>query len=369
MEPFRKLLKALGFEAVVVVDEPDDRRPPSDIVEQKIKEADCVLVLLGPRSEPSGNETLYKPADWPMHEALFAFGKGKPLSLIIHQGTEVPELIRDLQSPSRFNFWDALSFRENVHHIVKHLLDFRRRVDFSGADKNMPFRFQRVENRLYVQRGGLIMFDNWYHEVVVTQSRDRFHHALTIGAKDNLAEIERVFLTNAYDLEARVGGDYHRVRIEPGKVHSDGFEYCVVVDPPLRPGEVFGYWRSFPMRNRLPLTRAQTAEEHFKVAGDPNFPEELFERRYFGEYLDSVYPADRLTLAIHFPRNVALKSFRAVVVEYYNRTTINRPESERCNEKSALTILDDPGSPERVLQLVVQRPLPHHSYYLQYETD
>jgi len=53
MEVVRGLLKALEFESVDVVDETDDLRPAHAIVEERIRAADCIIVLYGPQCQPA----------------------------------------------------------------------------------------------------------------------------------------------------------------------------------------------------------------------------------------------------------------------------------------------------------------------------
>lgn len=365
MEVVRGLLKALDFEHVDVVEEPDDLRPAHAIVEERIRAADCVVILYGPPRSPENGGQNLSAAKWPAEEAVFAFGSRKPLTLILHAGTDLPELLKDHQSPARFDFWDPQSFQENVHHVVKHLLDFKRRVDLPPG--HQPYRYRKVEARQRVDRSGRICYHDWYHEVVVAKTRSSFHHSLGTGDQEVLREVLECFRERRFEIEAGTGADWHRVSIEQGSFDEREVEYHVRVDPPLQPGEVFGYRRSFELPNRMPLTASEIKLALEKRKANRSFPEHLFEGRFFGESLEVVYDADSIVYAYHFPKKVEIKSYRVTVVESLDRNTENKTESDRCNGKEFLRFSRSPGSFEQILEMVVARPLFNHSYYLLYE--
>lgn len=363
MEAVRGLLKALDFESVDVVDGPDDQRPPSALVEERITASDCVVVLYGPQGQPGTGSKSSAPAKWPAEEAVFALGQRKPVTLLLHPGTDLPELLKTHQSPARFDFWNPKSFQENVHHIVKHLLDFKRRVDLPPG--NQPYRYRKVENRLRVDRSGTRIYHDWYHEVVVAKARSSFHHALGTGDQVTLDAVLACFSNKEYEIEAGAGGEWHRVWLEPGACDKKAFQYLVKVEPPLEPGEVFGYRRSFDLPNHFPLTATGTKVVLETRKGNPEFPPHVFEGRFFGEALDIVYDSDVLVCAYHFPKKLTINNYRVKVVEYLDRAVENKAEGARCKE--LLKLHKAPGSHEQVLELVIPRPLFNHTYYLLYE--
>lgn len=366
MEAIRGIIKALEFEGVDVFDEPDGAHPPAEIVQQRIKAADCVVVLYGPAKRPLTPGDSCEPARWPYEEALLAHGRDKPITLIIHAGTVLPSTLQSYQTPARFDFWDPKSFQENVHHVVKHLVEFRRRIDLP-ENTRQPFLYKKVEVHHRIGRGGFQQED-WYHEVIAAKSRDLFHHALGTGTDEAADAVRRCIEEGAFEVEAGVGSDWHQVRLEPVAYNAQQFEYLIRITPPLRPGEVFGYRRSFDLPNRFPLT---PEEVRSKLAGnarvDPKFPTRLFEGKYYGEYLNVVYDVETVRYSFHFPRRMKIASYKAVVVELLKRDVENKEESERCNSKANLRLIEDPASPERVLELTVHRPLFNHSYYILYE--
>src|SRR5436305_14527560 len=362
MEVLRRLLKALEFESVDIVDEPDDLRPPHAIIEERIRAADCVVVLYGPQRLPEREGRDLSAAKWPAEEAVFALGSRKPLTLLLHAGMEPPELLKGHQSPARFDFWNPESFLENSHQIVKHLLDFKRRVDLPPG--HQPYRYRKVEARLRVERSGRSSYHDWYHEVVVAKERSSFHHALATGDQETEDAILDCFRNQRFEVEAGAGADWHRVSIEPGSHNLDEFEYLVKVEPPLQSGEVFGYRRSFELPNHFPLTLPETSAALEKRKKNPHFPEHIFEARFFGEALEVVYDADSIVYAYHFPKKVQIRSHRVTVVESLDMNTENRAESDRCNGRDFLKLHSNVGSYEQVLELVVPRPLFNHSYYL-----
>lgn len=365
MEVVRGLLKALEFESVDIVDEPDDVRPAHTVIEDRIRAADCIVVLYGPQHQPEKGGQMPPAARWPTQEAVFAYGKDKPLTLILHAGTEPPEFLKTHQTPPRFDFWNAQSFQESAHHVVKHLLDFKRRVDLPPG--HQPYRYRKVEARIRVDRSGKLSYHDWYHEVVVAKIRSSFHHALGTGDKEAMEDVLDCFHNRKFEIEAGTGADWHRVSIEQGSYDEKEFEYHVKVDPPLQPGEIFGYRRSFELANRFPLTSEGIKIALGKHKLSRRFPEHVFEGRFFGGSLDIPYDADLAVYAYHFPKSVELKSYRVVVAESLDRSVENKSESEKCNGKNFLKLYKEPGNYEQVLELVVPRPLFNHSYYMLYE--
>jgi uncharacterized SAM-dependent methyltransferase len=128
---FIQLMSSLGLQADVF-DHPDPRRVPT-VVETRIKEDDGVVVLYGPDEKPEKGAKDCPPARWPHDEALIAIGAGKPLALIVHPGTRVADSVRDQQTPAQFDFWDPAAFQNNIHHVIKHLLALKGRVECSRA--------------------------------------------------------------------------------------------------------------------------------------------------------------------------------------------------------------------------------------------
>jgi len=202
---------------------------------------------------------------------------------------------------------------------------------------------------------------------VVAKARSSFHHALATNDQETEAAILDCFRNQRFEVEAGAGADWHRVSIEQGSHDLDVFEYLIKIEPPLQPGEVFGYRRSFELPNHLPLTMPEVKVALEKRSLNPRFPGHIFEARFFGEALDVVYDADSIVYAYHFPKKVEIRSYRVTVVEYLDKKTENRAESEKCSADNFLKLHSDVGNYEQVLELVVPRPLFNHSYYLLYE--
>jgi hypothetical protein len=365
MSAIRGILKALDFESVEVIDGPDDQRPTKDVVEKKIRESDCLLLLCGPENKPTPEQKAFPAAHWPNEEALFAHGMNKPITLIVHPGTEIPEFLKDMQSPARFDFWEAGSFLENVHHVVKHLSDFKRRVELPPG--HHPYRYSKVEARIRMDRLGKMVYHDWYHEVSVAAQRDVFHHALTTGSDEFAQAVMNCIENNDYEIQAGVGAEWHTVSLQPGKCDQEEFEYLVKINPPLRPGEVFGYRRTFALPNQYPTTKMgiKKALER-KEKNNGKIPLYIFDDRFYGEPLDVVYDADRIIFAFHFPKRIKIKGYCVDVREQYTWKR-NEEETARCNGNEYLKYIEEPESWENILELVVPRPIFNHHYFLLYE--
>lgn len=134
------------------------------------------------------------------------------------------------------------------------------------------------------------------------------------------------------------------------------------VDPPLAPGEKFGYRREFTLNNFFPLTRSELS----RIVEEDGFPEayKVDGRAYYGRVWDVLYEMDSIKIAIHFHRKVTIRSKRALAVTLTSRT-VNQLETERCNE--CLSLGEAVDSWARVLCLQVRRPLMNHQYILLYE--
>lgn len=362
MVAIKGLLKALEFD-VDVIDEPDDQSPPKEVVRERILESDCVVVLFGPKDKPRGIEKSVRPAKWPYDEALFAHGR-KPLTLILHKGTdEIPEFLKDEQAPPRFNFWDDASFRENVAHVVKHLCDFKRRVE--GQTGKRDFLYKRVECHTRIQNRG-VLYADWYHEVLAEQPIDHFHHTLKPLTDNHLQEAMDCFLNKKYEIEATLPRPpKHDLSIEHFKNDLQECEYLVKVEPALKPGEVLGYRRRFILPNWYPLTRDEIKAALNARSLDRKFPRTLFDERFFGGSISFPHPAENVVFAIHFPRSlVKLENYGVVVVD---RLSPHENVGETARSRHYLKLIDDPASPELILELKLPRPLVGYRYYLQYE--
>jgi hypothetical protein len=181
METIRRLLECLEFH-VDVFDGPDLDQPPTAVFQQRIAAADCMVLLLGP-SERETRDDNSEPAHWPAEEGLYAIGRDKPMpiAIILHPGTRVPGLLRSLQTPARFDFWDSDDQLRNIDHVVKHLLDLKRRVDLPPGDQ--PYFYTKAICRNRIQRKGMVVVEV-YHEVVARQELvDLITHSIPVWTK------------------------------------------------------------------------------------------------------------------------------------------------------------------------------------------
>jgi hypothetical protein len=361
METIRHLLEVLEFR-VDVFDGPDLDRPPLAEFQHRLLAADCVVVLLAPKVPNPGQRDL-EPAPWPAEEGIYAVAKDKPVALIVHAGTRIPETLRQLQTPARFDFWNPVDFQKHVHHVTKHLLDLKRRIDMPPG--NQPFLFTKLVARTRVMRDNTLKME-LYHEVVARQSCARFDHHLDTGLDARERVIIRLVSPEAYLIEATLQSIPHDISMQFGAVTSHRIPYVVNVAPPLAPGERLGYLREFTLNNFFPLTRG----ELLQMAGEEGFPA-IYKQDghpYYGRVWDVIYDMESITVALHFPRKVKIRSKRALALTIASGT-VNVLETERCNSNQCLTLEEVADSGERVLCLQVRRPLMNHQYILLYEPD
>ena len=288
--------------------------------------------------------------------------KEKPVALFLHPGTRVPESIRPLQTPARFDFWDPLDFAKNLHHVLKHLLDLKRRIGLPPG--NQPCLFTKVIARTRIQRNGTLVMDI-YHEVVAQQECARFHHHIDlawISGRQRSSDLCRPTPMRSKGHWIQTGTAWHW--------SSSGTDreipYFVTVDPPLLPGERFGYRRDFTVNNFFPLNRPELA----RMADEEGFPEQykVDGRIYYGRLRDVLSEMESILLSIHFPRKTTIRSKRASAYSIASRT-VNTLETEQCNSAECLSIEEGPDIGERIISLCVRRPLMNHQYVLLYEPD
>jgi hypothetical protein len=360
MEVIRRLLEVLEFQ-VDVFDGPDLDRPPITVAQQRIAAADCVILLLGPLTNDVNKQDA-EPAHWPAEEGVWAVSrdKPKPVALILHPGTRVPESLRILQTPARFNFWDSADVLKNIHHVVKHLLDLKRRVDLPPGDQ--PFLYTKAIIRHKIHRDGTQLVDV-YHEAVARQEWSRFHHELDTGMDKRQGARVQLVSPDSFDIEATLNPGRHDVTLQFERITDQAIPYFVNVNPPLLPGERLGYRREFTIKNSFPLTRGELME----MAAEEGFPDlyKVDGRLYYGEVWDVLHDMESVSLSIHFPRKFPVRSKRAFAFSI-NSKTVNALETERCNSSDCLT-LEEPPDGDRVLSLVVRRPIINHQYVILYE--
>lgn len=356
LAPIRGLLESLDFD-VDVFDGPDIEHPPAHVVEKRLAAADAVVVLLGPSAPPPSDLHGAEPAQWPAEEAAFARALKKPTALVVHPGTRLPKLLENVQTPPHFGFWDPESFRDRIPFLVKHLLDLRRQVELPPGSS--PFVYRKVVLRNRIRRSSLLI--HLYHEVVARQPWAEFHHVLDTGL-DATADAKIALVSpDAYEVDSTVGAAQHSAGLRFGETKANAIEYYVTATPPLLPGERFGYSREFEVENYWPLSRAALKARAEQVG----FPE-LYrhdEHTYYGDAYDVVFELDELRIAFHFPRRIRVRRVRAVAATYLGRR-INVEETERCNSSECLTLQELPEEGERLISLVIRRPLINHTYLL-----
>lgn len=358
VEPFRRLLQVLEFD-VDVFDEPDIDRPPSGIVQSRLGAADAVVVLLGPQEPASTPGATVEAARQANEECIQAITLKKPLAIILHPGTRPPQLADNLQTPPKFDFWDPGSFLRSAAHVFKHLQDLRRQFEIPPG--NHPFVFTKSVVRNRIQKSSLSV--QVYHEAVVRQPWDSFHHSLDTGF-DQSDDAVLKLLSEEVDIDAPIGGDLHRPEVVFGKRADKEIEYFVNLRPGLSAGEKFGYRREFELQNRFPITKAELEERAARSGFPPQFRQDG--RLYYGDVWDVLHEMDNVVLAFHFPWKVRLVGHRALALTYGTRQ-LNKEETGRCNTSDTVRVDEDPQSGERTLTLSVRRPLINHSYVLLYE--
>lgn len=356
MERVRSLLRVLDFD-VTVFDAPD-QRPPQEVIDSEIEQADLVVVLLGPDFRLDGDPS--QPAGFPHEEAVIASAKNKRIALIVHPGTRIPHMLEAYQTPARFDFLDAGSYADNAHHIVKHLLDAKRGFDIAPGDS--PYYFQRASFKFRIHRRGYIEHDV-YHQVVARQLWSDLRHAVDTGP-DRTESARLVVNKDDVELAATMGATGHALDISWSDANQHEQWYVVTFSPPIPPGGQVGYRRMFELDNFFPLTAQALASR----AAEPGFPAMFRQANtvYYGTSFEIHSEMEKLSVAFQFPATVDVHSTRAVaVVTQVQR--INDQETIRINAGDVLTTTRSAESGDTTIALEVGRPLANHTYLLLYE--
>ena len=360
-EPFRHLLEALGFETPVEVFDGPDLDAIPEVVIQKIKGSDAVVILYGPNPKPSNNskpgnkQKSFKGAKWPHEEALLARGMGKPIVMIVHTGTALPVAFEGYSTPARFDFWDPQSFIENIHHVVKLLSDFKKRMEDLPGEQ--PFKVKNAVCRQRILTSDLVKLEI-YNEVVARKKWGVIQHRIdhSYDKEVSLPSPEKL----QYELEKRVGPESQQVAMKFGNCTAHSIEYFIIITPDIEPGQELGYWRTFQLPIRFPLTRLEAKVRRDNIK---NFPNNCGPNSY-GDSYPVTNEIDNFTFALHFPRSVRLTRYCAFVLHCETQQE-NKDETERC--KSVIRLLEEPDMEDRILEIKVHRPLINHAYYLLYE--
>ena len=124
----KHLMMSLGYDDVYIFDEPTQEQTTTHI-KRTLESCDGVVALYGPPAKPADGVREMDGAEYPRNEAHIAIGARKPLSLIVHRGTRLPDFLRDHATWVCFDFWDPVDFQKKVDHIVRQLLGFKAAVE------------------------------------------------------------------------------------------------------------------------------------------------------------------------------------------------------------------------------------------------
>lgn len=357
MTLMRQLLEALDVQ-VEVFDGPSER-PPADVVHSEIQKADFLVVLLGPDFDAGGDPS--EPARWPNDEAVYAHAQNKPIALIVHPDTRMPGMLEAYQTPARFDFRLDQSYADNVHHVVKHLLNTIRSVRLLPGD--LPYYYERVSFRFRVERRGYVAFDV-YHQLVARQLWSTVYHCVDSGLDQT--DDAKIKLLNEDDVElaATMGSSAHTLALRWGDVTLHSRDYVVTFDPPIPPGGRIGYRRMFELENYFPLTAQELAQR----AMSPGFPPVFHQgtTQYYGTSFEVNSEVEALAVTFQFPAKVDVRSCRAVALHHQTQS-VNEKETARINGAEMLDMSRSEESGDTTIALKVGRPLSSHSYLLLYE--
>lgn len=353
MERVRNLLDAIGFE-VDVFDEPA-RNPLGTEVERRITGADCVVVLLGPQERPTEHSPgILQPARIPASEAEAAHHLGKEVVLVLHEGIQPPIFFGEEVWP-HFDFWDNESFLDQYHNAAKRLLELKEGIDLPATDANYTFKRAEIIN-IVESREALNIVVN--HEAIARQPCGTFDHSIeTCDDRTPSAAFGQISA-----LIKQTGGEERQIKILEREVTDFVYRYHVVVEPKVGSRQSISYRRSFKVRNRFPLSRAELQARVEEARGYP-YPLDIFGSRFYGDSFDVYSRLYGFKLAIHFPWDVNILSHDVVVTDFAGE------KNEKLTQKvrNGIKPWDDDTNGRRVLELFVEFPEVNHRYFLLYE--
>lgn len=354
----RKLLETLDYQ-VTVFDGPD-QRPPSEVINNEIEKADCIVALFGPDFD--ADPVVSAPATWPYQEVIHAHALRKPIALIVHPGTTMPEILGEYQTPARFDFRDPVSYADKVHHVVSHLLDTKRRLEIPPGDA--PYYYQRAAFSFRVDEEREYITHDVYHQVVARQAWDTLRHSIDMGPDVSASAHLRLRNKDNVAIVGTSGAMGHIFDLEWGPADQHSQKYFVTLRPQIQPGGQIGYRRKFRLDNYFPLT----AQELAARATEPGFPSVFRQKNilYYGVCADVTSEMESLTVTLEFPAGVSLRSSRAVAVHAAVQR-VNDQETDRIGRSDAFSMTESEKTGDTTMELFVRRPLAGHSYLLLYE--
>jgi hypothetical protein len=353
MERVRNLLDAIGFE-VDVFDEPA-RNPVGAEIERRITGADCVVVLLGPHERPNEiPHSVLQSARIPASEAEAAYHLGKEVVLVLHEGIQPPIFFSEEVWP-HFDFWDTESFLDQYHHTAKRLLELREVIDLPVTDANYTFRRAEIINIIESSEALNIVVN---HEAIARQPCGTFDHSIEIC--DDYTPSAAFGQISASIKQT--GGEERQVKLVVKEATEFVYKYHVVVEPKVGSRQSISYRRSFRVRNRFPLSRAEL-QGRVEEARDYSYPTEVFGSRFYGDSFDVYSRPYCFKLAIHFPWDVKILSHDVVVTDFAGEK--NEKLTQKVRDK--IRPWDDDTNGRRVLELSVEFPEVNHRYFLLYE--
>lgn len=352
----KSMLEVLDFE-VFVFDHPDPR-PAWDVVLTEIEKADCVVVLLGPDFRDGS-----PVAQWPSEEVVAANSLRKPIALVVHPGTPVPHLADHMQTPPQFDFEKLDSYGRNAHHVVKHLMDTRRRLE--GPPGGASYYVSRAAIRFHFDRGLSTVREHVFHEVVAREPWSMIHHSIDTGL-DRTASAH-LTLTAPIEWETVDGQALYNTEFELGTKTRYAQPYVVHIQPQLPAGGRVSYRRIFSFENYFPVR----ADALLARSAEKGFPEvfRLQHKLYYGQSFDVTGEMETLSFSYTFPGGsggVEIGHTRAVAL-VTNTQAVNTQETERINASDMLGKNLDKDRGETTVELEVRKPLAGHSYVLMYE--
>lgn len=355
-EPFSQLLKTVGFARV----ESSDATNVSDSVSgdsmiHRLSGIGAAVVLFGPRSKAVRNAR--KADERVVQEAVLVRGLKIPMMFIMHDGHHgrpvLPAILSSQPVQAAFDFWDSNSFMFRCYEILAALMDFKDRGGKTPSQGQL-FKYKRASFRHYLSSE--VDRLEVYHEALALRTCSVFHHSFELNADTSTVYPRPEDLV--YRLVKRHGPEDAHLSVRFGRCGPFEVEYFVDVTPPLQPGQVLGYFRSFELPNTYPLSGAELAQRIMATSPLRQYPTHLANATFW----DIVYDIEEFTMALHFPLETTIVGYKISVIHYVTRED-NPEEAARCQP---LVVLSSDPSRGPVLEVTIDQPLINHSYYLFY---
>jgi hypothetical protein len=255
------MLDALGFDKPIVREQVDPQ-PVIAVVQENLRNADCVFALVAPATESSS-----RMSDWVQHELTAAILTELPILALVDPRVEMPEQMRQSFTWIQVDLSDFKALIAAIPKLTRGALKIKRFLDHDIIS-DFPSILEEVHivNNIspsqWLQTRSILLTARQGFSSQVDHSVD-----LSIYRTPGLS----VKLANpATDLTVTVGPkERFKPRLELKRNAEEEVRYVVTFEPKMRRGDSVRYRHRSVHPNIFPMTQAELRERVEKPGSPP----------------------------------------------------------------------------------------------------